>query len=311
MTAIFESILPVFLLVALGCGLKRSTRIDGTLWNGLEQFGYFVLFPALLFSTLAQADFSGMRADATGIATIGSITLMALAVLCLWPPMRRRGVSPAAFTSVFQTATRWNGFMALAIAAKLYGSLGLSLTALTMTLVIVPINFYNIGVLVWFGGGTRSLRFFAVKILTNPLIVASLAGIVLNVAGITVYAPVMTAIEMLGNASLSLGLVMVGAGLKIADALKPRPVALLSVALKLLLMPVFMVAASHLLGIRGDALLVIALGAAVPTAMNGYLLAKQMGGDAPLYAAVATLQTVASFFTIPLVLWLTGYLAAG
>ena len=49
----------------------------------------------------------------------------------------------------------------------------------------------------------------------------------------------------------------------------------------------------------------------VPTAMNGYVLAKQMGGDAPLYAAVATLQTVASFFTIPMVLAATAYLAGG
>jgi malonate transporter len=35
-------------------------------------------------------------------------------------------------------------------------------------------------------------------------------------------------------------------------------------------------------------LTILALCAAVPTAMNGYLLARQMGGDAPLYAAVAT-----------------------
>lgn len=45
--------------------------------------------------------------------------------------------------------------------------------------------------------------------------------------------------------------------------------------------------------------------------MNGYLLAKQMGGDAGLYASVATIQTAASFVTIPLVLLITGYVAAG
>jgi predicted permease len=74
-------------------------------------------------------------------------------------------------------------------------------------------------------------------------------------------------------------------------------------------MPLVMVSAAWLLGIEGNALLVVALGASVPTAMNGYLLAKQMGGDAPLYASVATLQTAASFLTIPLVLTLTAYAA--
>ncbi|OBZ96309.1 transporter [Pararhizobium polonicum] len=311
MTIIFESILPIFLLVSLGVWLKRSPLIDLTLWEGLEQLGYYVLFPALLFSTLATADFAGMKPDSTALATIGSITLMSAALLSLWPLLRARHVSPAAFTSIFQTATRWNGFMALAIAQKLYGPIGLSLTAMVMTLIIIPINVYNVGLLVWFNGGPKGLKFFAFKIVTNPLIVAAMLGIVLNYIGVTVYGPVLSAIDMLASASLSLGLIMVGAGLKVSDALKPSLVALLAVFLKLIIMPVFMVGTAYLLGIRGDSLLVIALGASVPTAMNGYLLAKQMGGDAPLYAAVATVQTVVSFFTIPLVLTLTGYIAAG
>ncbi|RAS15368.1 AEC family transporter [Ensifer adhaerens] len=311
MTVVFESILPVFLLVLLGAWLKRSTLIDQGLWLGLEQFGYFILFPSLLFSTLAQADFAGLKADATAIATIGSVSLMSVFVLLLWPMLRNRQVSGASFTSVFQTATRWNGFMALAIAQKLYGPIGLTLTALVMTLVIIPINLYNIGVLVWFGGGNRDFRRVFAKIVTNPLIVASVLGILVNMIGLKIYGPVMATIDMLASASLSLGLVMVGAGLRASDALKPSRTALLAVFLKLIVMPVFMVSASYLLGIRGDALLVIALGAAVPTAMNGYLLAKQMDGDAELYAAVATVQTVVSFFTIPLVLWLTAYAAGG
>ncbi|WEX78642.1 AEC family transporter [Sinorhizobium numidicum] len=311
MTIIFESILPVFLLVLLGIWLRRTKLIDQGLWVGLEQFGYYLLFPALLFSTLAQADFTGMKADATAIATIGSVTLMAAALLLTWPFLRSRRISSASFTSIFQTATRWNGFMALAIAQKLYGAIGLSLTALVMTLIIIPINFYNVAVLVWFSGRSRGLGYFFLKIITNPLIVSSALGILFNLAGVELYTPVMTAIDMLATASLSLGLIMVGAGLKIADALKPSGAAVLAVALKLIVMPVFMVGASALLGIRGDALLVIALGAAVPTAMNGYLLAKQMGGDAELYAAVATVQTAVSFFTIPLVLSITRYVAAG
>ncbi|MDK1489220.1 AEC family transporter [Sinorhizobium sp. 7-81] len=311
MTVIFESILPIFLLVLLGVWLRRSKLIDQGLWMGLEQFGYYLLFPALLFSTLAEADFTGMKADATAIATIGSVTAMSTALLLSWPLLRGRQISGAAFTSIFQTATRWNAFIALAVAQKLYGAIGLSLTALVMTLIIIPINFYNVAVLVWFGGGGRGLGFFFLKIITNPLIISSALGILFNITGIELYAPVMTAIDMLATASLSLGLIMVGAGLKIADALRPSSAAILAVTLKLIVMPAFMVGASALLGIRGDALLVIALGAAVPTAMNGYLLAKQMGGDAELYAAVATVQTALSFFTIPLVLSATGYVAAG
>ncbi|MDF1634833.1 AEC family transporter [Mycoplana sp. MJR14] len=309
MLVVFESILPVFLLVILGTVLKRWRKIDDGLWVGLEQLGFYVLFPALLFSTLAQADFAGMEAGTLAIASIGSVTLMSAAILLAWPLFRKAGVSAASFTTVFQTSTRWNGFMALATAGKLYGQEGIGMLALIMTLIIIPINLYNIGILVWFGGGARDVRVFLTKVLTNPLVLASALGAVFNLLGISLYAPVMETIDLVAEASLSLGLIMVGAGLRVADALRPTGVALLSVALKLFAMPLVMVSAAWLLGIEGNALLVVALGASVPTAMNGYLLAKQMGGDAPLYASVATLQTAASFLTIPLVLTLAAYAA--
>jgi len=311
MPAIFESILPVFLLVVLGALLRRWRLIDRDMWTGLEQLGFFVLFPSLLFTTLANATFSGIAAGAIALGSIGSVTFIALLLILAWPLFRAAGVSGASYTSVFQTSTRWNAFIALAIGEKLYGTDSLALVALVATLIIIPLNFYNIAVLVWFGGGTRSLKTFAQKILTNPMIIGSVLGVLVNLSGIHIYAPLMQTVEFVADTSLSLGLIMVGAGLKLADALRPRPLALLPVVLKLLFMPLVMTGAAYALGMRGEQLLTIAMGASVPTAMNGYVLAKQMGGDAPFYAAVATLQTIASFFTIPMVLATTAYLAGG
>jgi predicted permease len=311
MLAIFETILPVFLLVVLGALLKRWRQIDRDMWNGLEQLGFFVLFPALLFITLAKAEFSGIDAGAIALGSIGSVTLIALLLILSWPLFRAAQVSGASYTTVFQTSTRWNAFIALAIGEKLYGAESLALVALVATLIIIPLNFYNIAILVWFGGGTRSLKTFAQKILTNPMIIGSVLGVLVNLSGVHIYAPLMQTVEFVADTSLSLGLIMVGAGLKLADALKPRSLALLPVGLKLIFMPLVMTGAAYALGLRGEQLLTIAMGASVPTAMNGYVLAKQMGGDAPLYAAVATLQTIASFFTIPMVLTATAYLAGG
>lgn len=311
MLTIFESILPVFLLVVLGALLKRWPVIDRNMWDGLEQLGFYVLFPSLLFTTLANAEFSGMAAGDIAIGSIGSVTFIALLLALSWPLFRSAGVSAPAYTSVFQTSTRWNAFIALAIAEKLYGPQSLALVALVATLIIIPINLYNIGILVWFGGGTRNLKTFAHKIVSNPLIIGSVLGVAVNLLDIPIYRPLMQAADLVAGTSLSLGLIMVGAGLKLSDALKPRPLALLPVGLKLLVMPLVMTTAAYALGMRGEPLLAIAMGASVPTAMNGYVLAKQLGGDAPLYAAVATLQTIASFFTIPMVLAATAYLAGG
>ncbi|MGQ3279072.1 MAG: AEC family transporter, partial [Shinella sp.] len=269
MLAIFESILPVFLLVVLGALLKRWRLIDRDMWNGLEQLGFFVLFPCLLFTTLANAEFSGIAAGSVATGSIGSLTFIALVLALCWPLFRAAGVSAPTYTSVFQTSTRWNAFIALAIAEKLYGPQSLALVALVATLIIIPINLYNIGILVWFGGGTRSLKTFAQKILTNPMIIGSVLGVTVNLLGIKIYDPLMQTAELVADTSLSLGLIMVGAGLKLADALRPRRLALLPVVLKLVVMPLVMTGAAYALGMRGEPLLTIAMGASVPTAMNG------------------------------------------
>ncbi|MCJ8518939.1 putative permease [Pseudorhizobium tarimense] len=311
MLIIFESILPIFLLVLLGVALKRSPLINGTFWEGLEQCGYYVLFPALLFHTLATADFSSMEIGTLGFTAVIAVLLMCALVLALWVPFKRLGVAPSAFSSVFQTATRWNAFIALAIAQKIYGEFGLTVVALVMAVIIVPINLINVSVLLWFSGSRTTYRAFLLRIVTNPLIISSMLGVAVNQIGVPIYAPLMTTVDLVARAALSLGLIAVGAGLRVSDALKPHPLVLLSSALKLAFFPMLMVACALLAGVTGPAIALLALSASVPTAMNGYILAKKMGGDAELYAATATVQTVISFLTVPLVLMAADQLAAG
>ena len=302
MQIIFESILPIFLIVAMGVVLRRLTIFDQGLWNGLEQLGYYVLFPCYLFLTLATADYSSIDIGPVTAVYLGSILLMASLLLAAWPLFRARGVGAPQFTSVFQTATRWNGFVALAIAERIADKPGVAMVAFLMGAIIIPVNFINIGLLIWFGGGRRDLLTVIRRLVTNPLVFSSMLGVLAGTLDVGIYAPVMGALDLLGRCALGLGLLIVGAGLHVADVLKPRPVILLPAFLKLLAFPALVVGLALVAGLDRTTVMLLGLSASVPTAMNGYLLAKQMGGDAPLYAAISTIQTVAAFFTMPLVL---------
>lgn len=309
MIPIFESILPIFLIVLLGIALRRLPFIDQSVWPGLETLGYYLFFPFLLFLTLATADFSGIELGTVAIVSLLAVVVMAVLLIALHPLARARGMPDSSFTTLFQTSSRWNGFVALAIAEKLSGATGLALVALVMAVIIIPINFFNVIMLVWYGTGVRSMTALIKRIAGNPLILGCIAGIIVNSLEVDLYPPLELAVDLIARASLGLGLLLVGAGLKLADALRPGPAVLTPVALKLIVFPIIMVGLSVSFGLTGEALMVLALCAAVPTAMNGYILARQMGGDAPLYAAVATVQTVASFLTIPLVMWAAGLVA--
>ena len=121
---------------------------------------------------------------------------------------------------------------------------------------------------------------------------------------IPIYQPLMTTLGLLGGAAIASGLLMVGSGLQLGDALKPTPAVLIGTVAKLLITPAIVCLWSLATGLRGIAFVVAIVCAAVPTAMNGYVLARQLGGDAPMLATTTTLQTFLSAVTVPALIWL-------
>jgi predicted permease len=95
MQVIFESILPIFLIVACGSVLRRMPVFDAGLWPGLEKLGFYVLFPSYLFTTLATADYSSIDIGPITLVYLGAVLLMAALLLATWPLFRTRGVGGA------------------------------------------------------------------------------------------------------------------------------------------------------------------------------------------------------------------------
>jgi predicted permease len=57
-------------------------------------------------------------------------------------------------------------------------------------------------------------------------------------------------------------------------------------------------------GLGGQAALIAILFHALPTASSSYVMARQLGGDAPLMAGICALQTVLAALTVPVALLL-------
>lgn len=312
MLAIFESTLPIFLLVVLGIILKRLPIIDQKVWPGLEQIAYWFLYPALLFITIYNADFGGLRLDAMLVALLLSVLIMVALLGLLWPMLKRTGlVAATEYSSVFQTAIRWNGFIALAIAQKMFPPAGSAVVALVMAVIIIPINIFSVFVVTKFADSSANWARIGRTMALNPLILAAFSAVLMRFAPFRIYDPINETLILVANAALGMGLITIGAGLRIADIASLRFPLWLPVFMKLAVFPVILISLAWSFGLDGTQLQYLALCAAVPTAMNGYLLAKQLGGDAELYAAVTTLQTALSFFSIPAVLAITAQLTSG
>lgn len=312
MLAIFESILPVFLIVGAGIVLRRLPFISEAAWPGMEQIAYWFLYPSLLFFTIYNADFSGLQVDALLVALLLSVFAMGALTLLSWPLLKNTGlVKHNEFSSVFQTSIRWNGFIALPVAQSIFPAEGPAMVALAMAVIIIPINIAAVTVVMQFANRQPSFGRTFMRIVLNPLIIASAAAVVLRFMPFQLYGPINETLRLVGSASLGLGLMAIGASLRLNDFTSLRFALWLPVILKLLVFPIVMISIALMLGIQGPQIQYLALCAAVPTAMNGYLLARQLGGDAELYAAVTTLQTGLAFFTMPLVLAVAAQLSSG
>jgi predicted permease len=106
--------------------------------------------------------------------------------------------------------------------------------------------------------------------------------------------------DALGRSSLAIGLLVTGAGLQLKGLLRPSLGVTLGVAFKLVLMPVLALVLAVWFGLTGTNLAIVAICAAVPTSPSAYVLARQMGGDAPLLAQIITLQTILAAITMPI-----------
>ena len=181
------------------------------------------------------------------------------------------------------------------------GASGRALASLAIV-AVGPIGDVSGGaVLAHFGGEEeRSLRAIAVTVVKNPLIWACAIGLFINVVHLPLPPIWFDVADPLGSSSLAIGLLVTGAGLHLEGLLQPSLAATAGVLLKLLGMPALAAALAWWLGVTGNSLVIVVVCSAVPTSPSSYVLARQMGGDAPLLAQIITLQTVLAAITMPI-----------
>ena len=297
---------PVFLVIALGYVLYRLEVMGEAMWPALERLCFYVLFPALLIKTIGTAEFTEIPLGTLAIAMLLAVATMCVLLLILKPFTHTvLGMSDASFSSIFQGATRWHGFVALAIVLALYDEPGVVVVALAIAIKVPLINLLTVVVLaVWGEGEIKSPGRILKEIALNPLIIGCVVGLLINLSGLELAEPFLSTLNIVGRAALGLSLITVGAGLRLGMIRETRYNVALGVFLRLLVMPAIMYGFALMFGIEGLSRTVAVICFAVPTAASSYIMARQMGGDAALMANIITAQVLAATATLPLVIWL-------
>lgn len=280
-------------MILLGALLARGVRLGDGFWSGAERLVYYVLFPPLLFVAINGAHFSvGDAAQfvLAGIATFAaSVGVAFLAKPLLNPPAD-------VFASCVQTGFRYNSYIGLALSASLWGPKGVALFALLIAFCVPLANVAAVYAL-----ARQQDLHIGRELIRNPLIIATVAGLVSNLAGITLPDVLTTFLQRLGNASLALGLLCIGAGLKLSATRTALGTLTYFTLAKLVGVPLMAWAAIVMMQLSPMHAAVLLLFAALPTASSAYILATRMGGNGAPVAAIVSAQTLLSMLTLPVI----------
>jgi malonate transporter and related proteins len=299
------AIAPIFAIIVLGHGLRRGGIPSFDFWNQNDKLVYWVLMPALLFQNMSTAAFD---ADLVGDYAIVILGSFAAAVAFGLGASRLAGYAGPVTSSILQGSARHNTFITLAVAERLYGGEGLALAALAAAMLIPVTNISMVTLMVALVSKARGMQVAAAilkDLARNPLLLAVAVGVAWNLGFDGQPTPVIHDIaRILGAAALPIMLMCVGANLRTEDlAVAIGPTTLATLA-KLLIFPAAVALLARLVGLTEAQTMVAVIFGAAPTASSAYTLARQLGGDAPLMAAIVTLQTAIAFLSLPATLWL-------
>jgi malonate transporter and related proteins len=295
-------LLPDLTLIVAGFAVCRWTPLDRPVWDSVERLVYYLLFPALLFNSIVRNPLAlGHAVPLAGTA----LAITASGVIAAYALRALPGVDPRLHASGAQTAFRFNSYVGLALAQQFAGGPGVAAMAL-MIAVCVPLC--NVAA-VWplaRHGGHGYLR----ELSRNPLIIATASGLVGNLLGVELPSLASVTLTRLGAAALPLGLMAVGAGLKVGALREGPGLAAALMAIRHALLPVVaivLVVAQHMSPTQQ---LVAVTFAAMPTSSSAYVLATRMGGHGGFTAGLVTVSTLVGMLALPLWLALWRFWAA-
>jgi len=283
-----------FGLILVGYLLRKYGGFAAEFWRGLERFVYYVLFPALLFGAIAGTTWEFASAAAlveTGVAFMAAGVMLGYAARFVFT------VPDSSFASGFQCAFRFNGYIGFAIVGGLYGQPGVAAFGLLAGFMVILANVVSVWALARHGEG-RVLREMA----RNPLILSTFAGLAWATLRLPLPEVAASFLAFLGEAALPMGLVSVGAGLRLLGLGRFKAFSSYVTGVKLVAVPAVAYLVGHALGLSDVYFAAALVLAALPAASSAYILTVQMGGDGRLVASLITIHLLAAVLTLPL--WL-------
>jgi hypothetical protein len=180
------------------------------------------------------------------------------------------------------------------LAGNLFGETGSATAAIILPFIIVLYNSLAVIVLTVNSEQARdnNIKNIILEIIKNPLIIAIIIGLPFMLFNIAKPEILQRSVDYISNMSTPLALISLGAGVNLQVLKAKIKLSLTAALIKTAVSPAVFVIPAVLLGFRGEALTVIFVLFAAPTAVSSYIMAKNMQSDADLAGQILALTTI-------------------
>jgi len=267
----------------------------------MSRLAFFVLMPCLLFHTIATAHIETLLSSMLWVSLVSAVTVALVAVLVFRLVLRR----PVATTTVGALASSYVNAnnIGLPVAVYVLGEATAVVPVILLQLVVLaPLALTVLDAATAGGGGWRARLAGPFR---NPIIIASLVGLVCSAFRLELPTPVLEPFSLVGAAAVPLVLLSFGMSLHGAAPLRDpaiRADVIVASALKLVLMPVVAyVVARFVFGLGDQDVFVLTTLGALPAAQNVFNYAQRYRAAVPVARDVVLISTVGSVPVLVLV----------
>ena len=293
----FNVVFPIAIMMAVGYFIKRIKLVNETTVRQMNNIIFKVFLPLMLFKNVYETEISEVFDVKLALFTTVCIIVAILATFLLVPIFvkenSRRGVLiQAIFRSNFV-------IFGIPITEALCGKEATGIASVLIAIVVPLFNFAAVITLEVFNGGKPDFLKIIKGIVKNPLIVSSLAALLINFIGIDFPNVIEKSISSIASIATPLALIVLGASINFGTVSKNALALSVGISTKLIILPAIVLSVGiFAFGFRGAELSILMAVFACPTAVSSFTMAQQMGGDGDLACQLVMFSTVISVLTM-------------
>ena len=300
-----NAVLPMFLLLLTGAGLRKAGLADESTLNRLNTLCFKVFLATNIYFNICKMDIASvLDARLLGFAAASQLAVLGISLAAGFLAARGKKQRGAVAHCVFHTNFVIFGTL---IGTSLCGEGNIGAVALLVAIIVPLQNVLSVALLELFReNSSLQLGKTLKSVIKNPYVVAALLGFATQLAGVRWPTVFMGVLRDLGRCGTPLAMIAMGGLFNFGSVGANLRMIAIGSAFRLLIVPALFLPLSVWLGFRGPQMVALMALFFAPTAATSFNLAGAMDSDADLTSQTIVFSSLLSLVTIFLWIWLLG-----